>query len=223
MKNYFVFVLILVFNFVVGQEIKYLKKEDFPDGIYMNLDDVLNKKPSSNEEVYIKFHKSVKDTLTLPEKTFFHFKDGRNKVSYPLGVSYKGEMYFQTYRKFTNKKDKGYDPDAYSRFCKVTSYGRFLYFEEDIMGIWAKGLAYNLTYGSVNGKTRGMVIDFEKKEINIFRDCPDVNIFLKEHNLPEFPCETKRLSIEDTRKIIEEINKSTAKGEPHIDPIKDPK
>lgn len=223
MKNYFVFVLILVFNFVVGQEIKYLKKEDFPDGIYMNLEDVLNRKPSSNEEVYIKFHKSVKDTLTLPEKTFFHFKDGRNKVSYPLGVSYKGEMYFQTYRKFTNKKDKGYDPDAYSRFCKVTSYGRFLYFEEDIMGIWAKGLAYNLTYGSVNGKTRGMVIDFEKKEINIFRDCPDVNIFLKEHNLPEFPCETKRLSIEDTRKIIEEINKSTAKSEPHIDSIKDPK
>jgi hypothetical protein len=35
-------------------------------------------------------------------------------------------------------KNKGYGPDAYSRFCKVTSYGRFLYFEEDIMGIWSK-------------------------------------------------------------------------------------
>ncbi|HAH54646.1 MAG TPA: hypothetical protein DCM02_05005 [Flavobacterium sp.] len=66
MKNYFVLVLIFVFNFGVSQEIKYLKREDFPDGIYMTLDDVLNRKPSSNEEVYIKFHKSEKDTLTLP-------------------------------------------------------------------------------------------------------------------------------------------------------------
>jgi hypothetical protein len=117
-------------------------------------------------------------------------------------------LYFQTYRKYTNKKDKGYDPDAYSRFCKVTSYGRFLYFEEDIMGIWAKGLMYNLTYGSVNGKTRGMVIDFEKKEVNIFRDCEDINVFLKEHDLKGFECQSKRLSIEETRKIIEEINKN---------------
>lgn len=119
-------------------------------------------------------------------------------------------MYFQTYRKFTNKKDKGYDPDAYSRFCKVTSYGRFLYFEEDIMGIWSKAWKFNLgAIGSaINSKTRGMVIDFEKKEINIFRDCKDVNEFLLEHNLKEFECQSERLSIEETRKIIEEINKS---------------
>ncbi len=128
---------------------------------------------------------------------------------YPLGVSYKGEMYFQTYRKFTNKKDKGYDPDAYSRFCKVASYGRFLYFEEDIMGIWSKAWKVNLGLvgAAINSKTRGMVIDFEKKEINIFRDCPDVNVFLKEHNLPVFPCKTESLTIEETRKIIDEINK----------------
>lgn len=209
MKNYLVLVLIFVFNVSTSQEIKYLKKEDFPDGIYMTLNDVLNRKPSSNEEVYIKFHKSEKDTLTLPEKTFFRFKEGKNKVLYPLGVSYKGEMYFQTYRKFTNKKDKGYDPDAYSRFCKVTSYGRFLYFEEDIMGIWSKAWKVNLGAigAAINSRTRGMVIDFEKKEINIFRDCPDVNIFLKEHNLAAFPCLTERLTIEDTRKLIEEINK----------------
>ena len=75
------------------------------------------------------------------------------------------------------------------------------------MGIWAKGLMYNLTYGSVNGNTRAMVIDFEMNEINIFRDCEDVNVFLKEHNLKEFECQSKRLSIEETRKIIEDINK----------------
>lgn len=144
----------------------------------------------------------------MPEKTFFYFKGRDKKVMYPLGISYKGEMYFQTYNKYTNKKDKGYDPDAYSRFCKVISYGRFLYFEEDILGLWAKGLNYNLGLYGANGKTRGMVIDFEKKEINIFRDCEDVNVFLKEHNLKEFECQSKRLSIEETRQIVEEINKN---------------
>lgn len=206
MKNYFVLTLIFVSNFIVCQEIKYLKKGDFPDGVYITLDDVLNIKPSSTEELFYK-SATPADTTKFPEKAFFYFKGKNKKVLYPLGISYNGEMYFQTYRKWTNRKDKGYDPDAYSRFCKVTSYGRFLYFEEDIMGIWAKGLMYNLTYGSVNGKTRGMVIDFEKKEINIFRDCEDVNVFLKEHNLKEFECQSKRLSIEETRKIIEDINK----------------
>lgn len=173
----------------------------------MTLEDVLNKKPSSTEEVYYGKY-SKEDTLNMPEKTFFYFKGRNKKVLYPLGISYKGEMYFQTFNKYTNKKDKGYDPDAYSRFCKVTSYGRFLYFEEDIMGVWARGLLANMAYTRGNGKTRGFVIDFEKKEINIFRDCEDVNVFLKEHNLKEFECQSKRLSIEETRQIVEEINKN---------------
>jgi hypothetical protein len=50
------------------------------------------------------------------------------------------------------------------------------------------------------------VIDFEKKEINIFRDCEDLNVFLKEHNLPVIECLSKVLTIEQTRKIISEIN-----------------
>ncbi len=206
MKNYFVLTLIFVSNFIVCQEIKYLKKGDFPDGLYMTLEDVLNKKPSSTEELFYKIAVPA-DTTKFPEKAFFYFKEKNKKVLYPLGISFKGELYFQTYNKYTNKKDKGYDPDAYSRFCKVTNYGRFLYFEEDIMGVWARGLLANVAYSRGNGKTRGFVIDFEKKEINIFRDCEDVNVFLKEHNLKEFECQSKRLSIEETRKIIEEINK----------------
>jgi hypothetical protein len=206
MKNIVLLLFVFTSNLVFSQEIVSVKKGDFPDGLYMTLEDVLNKKPSSTEELFYRCA-SVCDSTDLPEKVFFYFKVENKKVKYPFGVSYKGELYFQTYRKYTNKKDKGYDPDAYSRFCKVTSYGRFLYFEEDIMGLWTKGLMYNLAYGTVNGKTRGMVIDFEKKEINIFRDCEDVNVFLKEHNLKEFECESKRLSIEETRKIIEDINK----------------
>lgn len=207
LKTITLLLFILTSNLVFSQEIMSIKKGDFPDGIYMTLEDVLNRKPSSNEELFCKTAIPA-DTTKFPEKAFFYFKDKNKKVLYPFGISFKGELYFQTYRKYTNKKDKGYDPDAYSRFCKVTSYGRFLYFEEDIMGLWAKGLSYNLTYGAVNGKTRGMVIDFEKKEVNILRDCEDVNVFLKEHNLKEFECQSKRLSIEDTRKIIENINKS---------------
>jgi hypothetical protein len=207
MRKIVLFLFVFISNLVFSQEISYIKKGNFPDGLYMTLEDVLNKKPSSTEEVYYgKYAKE--DTLNMPEKTFFYFKGRNKKVLYPLGISYKGEMYFQTFNKYTNKKDKGYDPDVYSRFCKVTSYGRFLYFEEDMMGVWARGLLANMAYSRGNGKTRGMVIDFEKKEINIFRDCEDVNLFLREHNLKEFECQSKRLSIEETRQIVEEINKN---------------
>lgn len=93
----------------------------------MTLDDVLNKKPSSTEELYLK-NADNNNSSDLSEKKFFSISKRKTKVKSPLGVSYKGEMYFQTYRKYTNKKDKGYDPDAYSRFCKVTNYGRFYLF-----------------------------------------------------------------------------------------------
>lgn len=204
MKKCFVLVLFFLFQFSNSQEIKYLKKGDFPDGIYMTLEDVLNMKPSSNEQVFFRFNT---DSLKMPEKAFFYFKDTNKKVLYPLGVSYKGEMYFQTYRKWTNRKDRGYEPGQYSRFCKATSYGRFVYFEEDLIGTWTRALRYNVMLDGGDGKARGMVIDFEKKEMNIFRDCEDVNVFLKEHNLKEIECQSKSLTIEATRQLIEEINK----------------
>jgi hypothetical protein len=194
-------------NIIFSQEIKVIKKGDFPEGVYMTLEDVLNMKPSSNEELYIKVNTNA-DSLKMPEKTFFYFKDRNKKVLYPLGVSYKGEMYFQTYKKWTNRKDRGYEPGQYSRFCKVTSYGRFVYFEEDLIGTWTRALRYNMKLDGGDGKARGMVIDFEKKEMNIFRDCADVNVFLKEHNLPAIECLSKVVTIEQTRKIIGEINEN---------------
>jgi hypothetical protein len=209
MKKIVLSLLIITTNLIFCQDIKTIKKGDFPEGLYMTLEDVLNKTPSSTEELFFK-PAIARDTLKFPEKVFFYFKEENSKVKYPLGVSYKGEIYFQTYRKYTNKKDKGYDPDAYSRFCKATSYGRFVYFEEDIMGIWSKGWKYNLGLigaTTINSKTRGMVIDFEKKEINIFRDCPDMLEFLSVHNLKLINCDKNYLSIEETRKIIAEINK----------------
>lgn len=194
-------------NIIFSQEIKVIKKGDFPEGVYMTLEDVLNMKPSSNEELYFKVNTNA-DSLKMPEKTFFYFKDRNKKVLYPLGVSYKGEMYFQTYKKWTNRKDRGYEPGQYSRFCKVTSYGRFVYFEEDLIGTWTRALRYNMKLDGGDGKARGMVIDFEKKEMNIFRDCEDVNVFLKEHNLPAIECLSKVVTIEQTRKIIGEINEN---------------
>ncbi len=196
-----------IFYFIYSQEINYIKKGEFPDGVYMTLEDVLNKKPSFTEEL---FYKSavIGDTANFPNKAFFYFKEKNKRVLYPLGVSIKGELYFQTYNKYANKKDKGYQGDEFSRFCKVASYGRFLYFEEEIIGIWTKAWNYNLSFSVGKSNTKGMVIDFEKKEINIFRDCEDVNVFLKEHNLPVIECLSNFLSIEKTRSIIREINKN---------------
>lgn len=207
MKNIVFLLFVFASNLVFSQEIVSIKKGDFPDGIYMNLEDVLNKKPSSTEELFYKTAISA-DMTKFPEKAFFYFKEKNKKVLYPLGISFGGEMYFQTYRKWTNRKDKGYEPGQYSRFCKATSYGRFVYFEEDLIGTWTRALRYNMMLDGGDGKARGMVIDFEKKEMNIFRDCDDVNLFLKEHNLPAVECLSKVLTIEQTRKIIGEINKN---------------
>ena len=139
MKSFILPLFFLVSNLVNSQETanKFIRKGDFPEGIYMTIEDVLNKKPSSTEEVYLKTT-DRNDTVNLPEKAFFYFKQKNKKIIYPLAISYQGEMYFQTYRKYTNKKDKGYDPDQYSRFCKVSNYGRFIYFEENMRGFGQK-------------------------------------------------------------------------------------
>ena len=174
----------------------------------MTLEEVLNKQPTSTDEVYFKAYEES-DSINLPEKVFFYFKQNDKKVRLPLAVSYKGEMYFQTYGKYTNKKDKGYDPDAYSRFCKVTNYGRFIYFEENMKGSWSKsflGALSPVTY-SISGKIRGIVLDLEYKEFNMLRDCKDLNEFLIQHQIPTIKCDSDKFTIGDLRTTIDELNK----------------
>lgn len=211
MKLLFLAFSIFICNLAIGQENEhqYIRKGDFPAGIYMTMQDVINKKPSSTEEITLKISENFDFIKYLPEKAFFYFKANDKKVKTPLALSYKGEMYFQTYRKYTNKKDKGYDPDEYSRFCKVTSYGRFLYFEESMRGLWSKAFLGNLnpmTY-SMAGNVKGMVLDVENKELNILRDCADLNDFLKQHSISEFKCNSDQFSIGELRTIIDEINR----------------
>lgn len=100
MKFIFLSFTFLFFNLTTAQEkeIKFIKKGDFPEGIYMNLEDVLNKKPFSTQEVYFKTTYAY-DSVNLPEKAFFYYKFNNERVIYPLAISYKGEMYFQTYNK----------------------------------------------------------------------------------------------------------------------------
>lgn len=210
MKIKIVFCFLLIANIIIAQktECQTIRKGDFPEGVYMTLEDVLNKKPSSTDEVYFETNEKY-DDVNLPEKAFFYFKKNGKKIKFPLAVSHKGEMYFQTYRKYTNKKDKGYDPDAYSRFCKVTIYGRFIYFEESMRGMFSKfalGAISPVTY-SINGNIKGIVLDLENREFNILRDCEDLNNFLKEKNIPEIECKSDKYTIGDLRAKIDEINK----------------
>lgn len=210
MKIKIVFCFLLIANIIIAQKTEHqtIRKGDFPEGVYMTLEDVLNKKPSLTDEVYFETNEKY-DDVNLPEKAFFYFKKNGKKIKFPLAVSHKGEMYFQTYRKYTNKKDKGYDPDAYSRFCKVTIYGRFIYFEESMRGMFSKfalGAISPVTY-SINGNIKGIVLDLENREFNILRDCEDLNNFLKEKNIPEFECKSDIYTIGDLRAKIDEINK----------------
>jgi hypothetical protein len=74
MKKNVVLLFLFLSNIIFSQEIKFIKKGDFPDGLYMTLEDVLNKKPSSTEEL---FYKAAirSDSTKLLEKVFFYFKE----------------------------------------------------------------------------------------------------------------------------------------------------
>ncbi len=210
MKSLLAAFLFLIFAIGFGQEkqAQSIKKGDFPDGIYQTLEDVLNRKPTSTETVYYK-PSDKNDTVNSPEKVFFYFSEKDKRVRIPLAVCHNGEMYFQTYRKYTNKKDKGYDPDQYSRFCKVTNYGRFIYFEENMKGMWSKALMGNLspmTY-SIKGNIKGIVLDLDNREFNMLRNCEDLNDFLKQHQIPEITCDSDKFTIGELRATIDEINK----------------
>lgn len=210
MKLKLLFSFLLISSIILAQDKdhQFIKKGDFPDGVYMTLEDVLNKSPTSTDEVYI-YDNDNSASESLPEKAFFYFKKTDKKIKIPLAVSYKGEMYFQTYRKYTNKKDKGYDPDAYSRFCKVTNYGRFIYFEESMRGTFSKFLLGGInpmTY-AINGNIKGIVLDLENREFNMIRDCADLNDFLKEKNIPQIECNSEKYTIGELRAKIDEINK----------------
>lgn len=210
MKLLFLTLSLLLFNLVTGQDRLHpsINKGDFPAGVYMTLEDVLNKKPTSTDEVYFK-SADQKDTSDSSEKVFFYFKEKDRKVRIPLAVSHNGEMYFQTYRKYTNKKDKGYDPDQYSRFCKVTNYGRFIYFEENMKGLWSKALMGNISpmTNLINGNIKGIVLDIDNREFNMLRDCEDLNDFLKQHDIAPVNCDSDKFTIAELRATIDQINR----------------
>jgi len=90
----------------------------------------------------------------------------------------------------------------------VINYGRFIYFEENMKGLWSKaflGALSPLTY-SINGKTKGIVLDLDNKEFNILQNCDDLNDFLSKHDIQEIQCNSETYTIADLRAKIEEIN-----------------
>ncbi|PWN70034.1 hypothetical protein C1631_008525 [Chryseobacterium phosphatilyticum] len=209
MKLYIFVCISFIFTITNGQKKEYpsIQRGDFPEGIYMTLEDVLNKTPSSTTELY--FKTALKDDSVNPEKVYFFDKTNDQKVRKPVAVSYKGEMYFQIYRKYTNKDDRGFNPNAYSRFCKVLNYGRFLYFEENMSSAWAGGLldVINSRTKLIGGNTKGIVLDLENKEFNLLQNCDDLNDFLFEHEIPSVPCDPSQYTIGDLRKEMDKINK----------------
>jgi hypothetical protein len=51
-----------------------------------------------------------------------------------------------------------------------------------------------------------MVLDLENKELNILRDCEDLNNFFIQHEIPQIECNSDKFTIENLRSIIDEIN-----------------
>ncbi len=126
MKLYIFACIFFIYNILNGQKKEYqsFRKGDFPEGIYMTLEDVLNKTPTSTTEVYYK-SPAKSESDHLPQKVYFYEKQNNEKIRKPLAVSYQGELYFQTYKKYTNKDDRGFCPISFQDFVRLQATAGF--------------------------------------------------------------------------------------------------
>ena len=94
MKLYILFVLLFISGIVAAQEKNiHPSKGDFPEGIYMTLEDVLNKNHLQPKR---SISKPVKNVILLPcrKKHSFYFKQKNKRVKVPLAVSHKRRNVF---------------------------------------------------------------------------------------------------------------------------------
>ncbi|MEM6517574.1 MAG: hypothetical protein AAF688_15435, partial [Bacteroidota bacterium] len=188
---------------------------NYPDGIYENMEDFLNRTPSSTEKVNaIKLYKTERITDSLLEHNIYFFSNKtKSKIRNVFATSYKGQLYFQikAILKNRNKTDRAQKNSRQQSFVRVIMGGEnYLYTEVELANQWATGTAYN--FGLVGSKIaqdlikgKGVVWDFARKEFNIFKSCKDYNVFIEDKLKSAIQkCENHQPRIFAVRRAIEQ-------------------
>lgn len=173
-------------------------KENYPEGIYNDIQSFIDKKPSVKIEIWpIKLHslsnEKVEDVRL--ENQLFFFRRGEEdqvKLRNVFAVSYKGQLFFQLSailsKKYKDKNDTNQSSDNPNSFARVQFAGNNYYYVEAILANpWAKGFAYGAMGGAIGGAItaradylKSIVYDVKNNQFNIMKNCVDFNNFIKD-------------------------------------------
>ncbi|MBT8384769.1 MAG: hypothetical protein KJO83_03555 [Bacteroidia bacterium] len=194
-------------------KVETLYKPNYPDGIYLNKSEFINKSPGSMVIIspFNKNQQVSSDNDSIPDVCFFYHINTNKLIRNVFAVSYKGHLYFQlkSILKHRNKQDRAQKADYKQVFTKVVIGGEnYLYAEAALSNLWASNIS--LFFGGIGDdiaediiRWKGIVWDVKKQEFNIFKSCKDYNRFIE----PIYPegiqaCETQQPDLDAVRNII---------------------
>ncbi len=218
-------ILLIGINFSQGQVNNDI---DYPEGLYNTKEDFIGKKPSEVRQLTVKEIELVNDIDSAIQRCFFLDKETNKKIKKVFAVSHNGSLYFSNWAIVKNKtkEDKSVSPAAsMNAFVLVTIFGpKYLYTEAGLVNHWQAGLSGGVAggvgglVGSALGEAidnsfpettkfgTGVVWDISAEEFNIFRNCPDFNEFLNEHNIERIDCGKEPFDLNRIREIVESVN-----------------
>lgn len=221
LKTFFtsLFVFHVLFSFSQeNQQNKKIRVSDFPEGMYLTLDDFLIKNVTATEELELRDIKTKekinKDALV--NQVFFYKTADSSKIKKPFAISFQGNLYIEQiyFYKYAAKGDRVYAGNNPYTYHRVLKDGNFLYLEGEFSNTWKQGLAANM--GAAGGAIltsltdmKGIVFDSVEKKFDMIRNCEDLNLFLSNRgSTVKVNCEVRFTPIEIVRNyLFEEISK----------------
>jgi len=189
---------------------------DYPEGVYLNKIDFVNKIPSKSLDVYAvsMFGKERLPAVSKVHQCYFYDLKNSQKVKNIFAVSYNGNLYLQVKAilKNRNKNDRAQSSSYPNSFVRVIIGGtNYLYTEVELVNKWAAGTAVN--FGAAGGTIyqdlifgKGIVWDFKNKEFNIFKSCKDYNEFIQNRLASAIQnCQGHEPDMLEVRKAVSEI------------------
>ncbi|WP_167619134.1 hypothetical protein [Maribellus sediminis] len=217
--------LLISLTFSYGQEHDGF---DYPEGLYQTKQDFINKHPTEVKELAVKEIELANDSASIIERCYFSDAKTNKRIKKVFAISYNGDLYFSNWAILKNKNedDKSLSPaSSMNAFVLVTLYGsKYLYTEAGLINHWQSGLSAGVSSGvgglvggalggAIDGSFpettefgTGVVWDIETKEFNVFRNCPDFNVFLEEHNIEKIDCGNELFDLDRIREVVKSVN-----------------
>jgi sulfur carrier protein ThiS len=196
---------------------KYLTSS-YPEGYYTTLEDFIEKKTSPLGDVTridVKSYEIISDE-ELVDQFFFMTLPDSSKLKKVFAVSFNGNLYIRQayFTKYASKGDRVSAANNPNSYHLVLMDGNFFYMECVFANTWKTGVGYKLGVAgsglaSSAYQLKLIILNFETKKFDLFRNCEDFNFFLNSINSDsKVDCETRYIPLEKIKSILsKEIKK----------------